>query len=295
MELARQRLEDLILFDDSNPILIKDMWAEYAKEKENKYRDLMYMWRSLEPTFGHLRPDQVTRQKCKEFSKEKNMKAGTIIRQLGALRAALKWNDPNTPAIFWFPPSPPPRDRYLTRLEVQELLEVCEQPHIRLFITLAICTAARKSALLELTWDNVDFERGQINLGIGASNKNRAIVPMNSTAERALEEAYSYRLTDNVIEYNGRAIKDVKRGFARCVKAAGLTGDISPHTLRHTSAVWMAEDRVPMSEIAQYLGHTNTRVTERTYARYSPDFLKGAANSLELGSIAPKNEGLIKC
>jgi hypothetical protein len=37
----------------------------------------------------------------------------------------------------------------------------------------------------------------------------------------------------------------------------------SPHVFRHTAAVWMAEADVPMEQIAQYLGHTSTRVTFR--------------------------------
>jgi len=44
--------------------------------------------------------------------------------------------------------------------------------------------------------------------------------------------------------------------------------------------VWMAEDRVPMSEIAAFLGHRDSAVTSKVYARYNPDFLRGAARSL---------------
>jgi integrase len=47
-------------------------------------------------------------------------------------------------------------------------------------------------------------------------------------------------------------------------------------------AVWMAEAGTPMSEIAQYLGHRTTAITERVYARYSPEYLKGAAKALEV-------------
>jgi integrase len=50
--------------------------------------------------------------------------------------------------------------------------------------------------------------------------------------------------------------------------------------MRHTAAVWMAEAGVPMPVIAQYLGHTDSRITERVYARFSPDYLRGAADAL---------------
>jgi integrase len=58
------------------------------------------------------------------------------------------------------------------------------------------------------------------------------------------------------------------------------------HTLlRHTAAVLMAENGVPMSEISQYLGHNSTETTERVYARYSPDYLRKAAGVLNLPSV----------
>lgn len=60
------------------------------------------------------------------------------------------------------------------------------------------------------------------------------------------------------------------------VARAGLRG-VTPHVLRHTAAVWMAEAGVPMTEIAAYLGHSDSRITERVYARFSPDYLRKAA------------------
>jgi integrase len=43
----------------------------------------------------------------------------------------------------------------------------------------------------------------------------------------------------------------------------------------------MAQADVPMQKIAQFLGHTSTRVTESTYARYSPRFMADAAAALD--------------
>jgi hypothetical protein len=43
----------------------------------------------------------------------------------------------------------------------------------------------------------------------------------------------------------------------------------------------MAQADMPMQKISQFLGQTSTRVTERTYARYSPSFMKDAAAALE--------------
>jgi len=44
----------------------------------------------------------------------------------------------------------------------------------------------------------------------------------------------------------------------------------------------MAEAGISMSEIAQYLGHSDSTITERVYAKYSPEYLKTAASALEV-------------
>jgi integrase len=87
-----------------------------------------------------------------------------------------------------------------------------------------------------------------------------------------------------VIEWAGQRVRTVKRAFGRAAARAGLS-DVTPHTLRHTAAVWMAEAGVPMSVIAQYLGHADSRITERIYARYSPEFLKTASEALEMPAV----------
>jgi integrase len=45
----------------------------------------------------------------------------------------------------------------------------------------------------------------------------------------------------------------------------------------------MAEACVTMDEIAQYLGHSDSRITASIYARYSPEHLRKAASALEFG------------
>jgi integrase len=87
-------------------------------------------------------------------------------------------------------------------------------------------------------------------------------------------------LTPYVIEWAGKPVRSVKKGLGAAGARIGVK--VSPHVLRHSAAVWMAESGVPMAEIAQYLGHSSPATTYRVYARYSPDYLQKAAKSLEL-------------
>ena len=184
---------------------------------------------------------------------------------------------------------PEPRDRHLTHEEIGELLDAAQLPPIRLFLILAITTASRKTALLDLQWPRIDFERGLIHLydpERERTSKGRALVPMNASARAALLEARTGAVTDYVIEWAGRPVADVKRGAATAFEKSNLeVRDDGAHVLRHTAAVLMAEDGVSIPEIAQYLGHSDLRTTFRTYARFSPEYLKKAANSLELPAV----------
>jgi len=105
-------------------------------------------------------------------------------------------------------------------------------------------------------------------------------VPINDRLLAALEEGYKVRSSEWVIEHNSKNVVSVKKGFASAVKRAGLK-NISPHSLRHTAATWMALAAIPMPQIANYLGHKDSRTTERVYAHHHPDFLKSAAKALE--------------
>lgn len=242
-------------------------------------------WKRLRPHFGHLRPEHVTRQRCRDYAamRSRRVKPGTVIKELSVLRAALRWHDRNTPAVIEMPRHPPPRHRYLTREEYRALRDGAEPtPHCRLFIVVAYSTAGRAGAILELTWDRVDFARGIVQLAAEDEhgNKGRATVPMTDSLRAALAEAKGAAVTDYVIEYAGRRVASIRKAFRAACDRAGLA-DVSPHVLRHTAAVHMAEAGVPISEIGQYLGHRDERTTYRFYARYSPQYLRRAASALE--------------
>lgn len=242
-------------------------------------------WKKLGPFFGNLRPDQVDRLQCRAYRTKRlgdGVRDGTIRTELQYLRAGLQFNDHRTPAVIELPKKPPPKDRNLTFAEYAKLLKAAETyNHLALFIRLGAATAGRPQAILQLTWKQVDFERGIITLGDGTRRvKGRATVPIKDDALKdALLEAKEGALTDYVIEWGGRRVKSIKKGFATAAKEAGFT-DVTPYVLRHSAAVWMAEAGVPMAEIAQYLGHEDSQITERVYARFGPEYLRRAAKAL---------------
>ncbi|WP_201150365.1 site-specific integrase [Rhodovulum sulfidophilum] len=74
-----------------------------------------------------------------------------------------------------------------------------------------------------------------------------------------------------------KPVTSIRKGVQRAVNSACLK-DVSPHVLRQTSAVHMAEVGVPVSEVSQYLEHSNISVTARVHAWDSPSQLRRAAD-----------------
>jgi len=273
------------------PLTVGEMYEAYAQDREShaivaapRIRDA---WKRLKPTFDSLSPHHVTKALCLSYSRRRDASAGTVHIELGYLRSALRFAEregwiakaPYVP----LPSKPAPRDHRLTREEVERLRDAAEMPHVKLFITLAVTTAGRAGAILDLTWDRVNFDTGRITLRDperAATRKGRATVPMNETARMALAHAYERKTCEYVIEWGSKKVASVKRGVAAAAARAGL--ECSPHVLRHTAACLMAESGVPMDMIAQYLGHSDARTTYRVYARFSPSYLRGAAAALEL-------------
>lgn len=187
---------------------------------------------------------------------------------------------------IWRPAKPMPKERYLEHDEISKLITAASAPHIRLAIILLLGTAGRVSAILGLEWGKVDFEAGTINLRLDDSStrKGRAVVPMNGMTRAALQTAHDAALTDYVVEYAGDKIKSIRKGFQNACERAGLEG-VTIHTLRHSAAVHMVSAGIPMSKVSQYLGHSNTAITERVYARFAPSHMQDAADVLNFTDI----------
>lgn len=242
-------------------------------------------WVAAKPYWAGLRPAVIDEAVSLAYPAWRKRSVNTVRHELSLVRTALNWavnqkHIESAPKVT-LPALPETSVGHLTKDQFRKLLEGCGRPHIRLFCMLGVTTGGRKSAILQAKWDQVDFDRALLNLnpeGRRQNSKFRATVPLNDMILPALREAKDAALTEHIIEHNGNPCLDIKKGFAAAAKRAGIAAH--PHMLRHSAAVWMAEDRVPMAEIAAFLGHRDINVTIRIYARYHPDYLREAARSL---------------
>lgn len=271
-------------------LTVADLWDAYVDHLGAKPTATTMRWtgKAVLESFGALRPDQITIADCRKYTREriaKGRKIGSVHTELGHLRSALRWAQKarliDAAPHIEQPPKPDSDVRPLTDAQIRALLDGCGAPHIRLAVILLLATGARVGAVLDLTWQRVDFERGVIDLRLpdGVTRKGRAVVPMNRMARAALETATHVRVTDHVVEWAGDRVRSIRKGYAAALTRAGLE-DVNIHQIRHSVAVRMLTAGQPIEAVAQYLGHSNTAITYRTYARFMPEHLAGAAEIL---------------
>jgi len=70
-------------------------------------------------------------------------------------------------------------------------------------------------AILDLTWQQIDFDKKLIDFGRGGGNKRRAIVPMNDGLYESLKIAKELAQTACVIEYHSKHVVSIKAAFRR--------------------------------------------------------------------------------
>lgn len=279
---------------------VADLWRGYVVAMEGRavVGTMAHTWKALEARFDRMEAEAISIADCRAHTAERRalrsarhpngIQDGTIHTELGHLRMVLLWAKKNklisdAPHIER-PSKPEPKDAYLTRDEVKALVDSAKAPHVAVAIRLMIGTGARNEAAMQLTWDRVDFARGMIMLRNPfdkARRKGRATIPINDTLFTALEDAKRRAETNYVVEWAAAPVKSIKRGLKAAGDAIGRP-DVSPHMLRHSAAVWMAEDGHDMHEIAQFLGHDDVKTTARIYARFSPTHLRKLADSLNI-------------
>jgi integrase len=144
---------------------------------------------------------------------------------------------------------------------------------------LALYTGMRRGELLRLKWEDLDFERGFINIREPKGGKDQTI-PLNSAACGVLEK--HPRHPESPWVFPGKDPKkhasEMRKSIKRIAKAAGLPKGFRPlHGLRHSFASRLASSgQVDMYTLQKLLTHKSFSMTAR-YAHLRDDALKKAS------------------
>jgi integrase len=229
----------------------------------------------------------------------KRLSDSTIDRELNILASALNtaWD---TRREVWFGGHAKPtftkpvhvagrgRLRYLSKGEAAHLIACCHLPHIRLLFRIMLATGARRGAVEELRWENVDFEGNFIDFGRvdPDNNKRRPLIQMAPELRRELSHARQMACSPYVIEFRGGRAGNTKKSVRAALVKAGLAKngadeDAVGHTLKHTFVTWMLAAGRTWEEIAMLID-TSAAVLRRTYGHLDRAVIAKIADAVAL-------------
>lgn len=186
------------------------------------------------------------------------------------------------------------KSNYLNSEQVAELVKLFESTNIKIPVILGAYFGLRRSEILGLTWNNVDFKKRQITISQTVlqntggdymrddtkNNSSYRTLPMNDTIFNILTEHKSkqsenqkrlknkYNLNDFVCTFdNGVPISPnyLTKNFTSKLKLSELP-QIRLHDLRHSVASNLLAKGFSVVEVQEWLGHSNPSTTLNFYS-----------------------------
>ena len=172
------------------------------------------------------------------------------------------------------------KPRFLRKEEIEHLLQNSDGLYPVLYTSLK--TGLRKGELINLTWDNVDFQRRRIAVESKqdwcTKTGNSREIPVADdllTVLRDLPRACDYVfLNTNGKKYGYHLTERIKR-LAKRIGLASLT----LHTLRHSFISHLVMSGVDLVTVKELAGHSDIKTTMR-YAHLAPEHLRKSIGKL---------------
>ena len=214
----------------------------------------------------------------------------TVSRYMASLSHVLttavkewQWLNENPCLKVKKPKEPPGRVRYLSKDELVRLLSACQQSknkNLYLIILLALTTGSRKSEVLGLKWQDVDFDNNLLHLRDTKNGEDRSI-PMSQLVLELLKHLEVK--SGNVCLFPSMANPTqpccIRSAWKSALKRAKIE-NFKLHDTRHTTASYLAIEGRSLREIAEVLGHKTLQTTAR-YAHLSQAAKKGLVQQVE--------------
>ena len=233
--------------------------------KRSWFRDQQIIDLHLVPFFGKRFLGEITAEDVEKFKAARAQKVSksNVNRELACLKTIL------AKAVEWDRLRSNPAKKvklfrvdnrklvFLDRDECRRLVEACPR-FLKPIGQVGILTGLRRTRLLRLKWEDIDFKLGVIYVQDAKGGKSREL-PMGPTLRQVLKSVPHHIASGYVFASptNGDPWGDLKASFQTAVTKAGIEKHVTFHTLRHTFASHLAMAGVDLYTISKLLGHAS--------------------------------------
>lgn len=192
----------------------------------------------------------------------------TVHRELGVLRhvfevARKEWGIPlksNPVHGITMPSVGRPRERRISEAELLALELACSHPLLWQVITIALETGQRRGEIVNMRWEDIDWEVGTLHIPVTKNGHPRTI-PLTSKALEVLRQLHDTEKSDDtaVVPMTGNA---VRLAWVR-LKEKAAVHDLQFHDLRHEAVSRFFEMGLSIPEVALISGHRDPRMLFR--------------------------------
>lgn len=253
--------------------------------QKSKREHVIEWW---DKNFGHLllmevNPALITEIRDRLLHEEvdnKKRATATVVKYLTTLSHILticvnewQWLESNPVFKVSKPSLPKGRTRFLDDAERAKLLEKCKtsaNPFLYTIVILAIATGMRRSEILNLTWDDIDFDRGRIVLRETKNGEVR-VLPLVGYAQQLLKILADSRKHCSSLIFPGinpNQSIDFRSAWRVAVKNSDLR-NFRFHDLRHCFASYCVMNGSSLNEVADLLGHKSYQSVTKRYCHLS--------------------------
>lgn len=291
-----------VSFSKAEQHTLADAISRYEKEvlplKQNDYDNVARHLQRWKVELGHLKLNRVNQSIIAEVRdkmlSEKTPKGGlrsngTVNRYLATLSHVFttavrewQWVNENPCLKVKKPKESAGRVRYLSKEELARLSQACKDSgntNLYLIFLIALTTGARKSEIMGLKGEDVDFENGLFYLTDTKNGDNRTL----PISDQVMEILKGLPLSRGALlfpsEHDPKVPICIRSAWEAAVKRAALS-NFRFHDIRHTTASYLTMSGVSTREVAEVLGHKSLQTTKR-YSHLANAHKRTLVNHLE--------------
>lgn len=178
--------------------------------------------------------------------------------------------------------------------ETKRLLNSVTSLKYKAIFSLMYSAGLRIGECVNLQPSDIDNKRMLVHVKNAKGKKDRYTI-MGNSALLLLREYYktckpTKWLFEGAKKGSQLHIRNIQKIFKQAVCAAGIKKTVTPHTLRHSFATHLLEQKCPLPAIQKFLGHKNIQST-LIYTHVSPKTIADIINPLDaLGASTTTGE-----